>query len=134
MEFRRQCRPQRGGRIEKLDPYRQHEGRVDELPWPLDRETRSRTHYLIYKWRAEGRPITGWRHALATGIAVDLTLHPRDFNWSRRMNGAKGGKASVLSPRHFPIEKALAIRSRKADARRLSRRYEEAAGIAIWRV
>jgi hypothetical protein len=67
----------------------------------------------------------GWRHALATGIAVDLTLHPRDLNWSRRMNGAKGGKASVLSPRHFPIEKARAIRLRKAAARRLKRQYEE---------
>ena len=122
MEFRRQFRPRRGRRIEKLDPYRQHEGRVDELDWPRSREAPSLAHYLISKWRAEGRPVTVWRMALATGIAVDLTLHPRDSNWSRRMNGAE---ASVLSPRHFPIEKARAIRSRKADARRLRRRYEE---------
>jgi hypothetical protein len=63
--------------------------------------------------------------ALATGIAVDLTLLPRDSNWSRRMNGAKGGKASVLSPRHFPIEKARATRSRKAAAGRLKKRDDE---------
>jgi len=30
--------------------------------------------------------------ALAGCIAVDLTLHPRDSNWSRRMNVAKGEK------------------------------------------
>jgi len=126
MEFRRKFRPQRGRRIEKLDPYRQHEGRLDELPWPLDREAQSRTHYLISKWRAEGRPITGWRHALATGIAVDLTLHPRDLNWSRRMNGAKGGKASAISPRHFPIEKARLIRARRVKTRRLRKQYEKA--------
>ena len=122
MEFR----PRRGRRIEKLDPYRQHEGRLDELPWPLDREALSRTSDLISKWRAEGRAITGWRAALATGIAVGLTLYPRDSNWSRRMNGAKGGKASVMSPRHFPIERARLIRARRVAVRRLRKEYEEA--------
>jgi hypothetical protein len=82
-------------------------------------------YYLISKWRAEGRPITGWRAALATGIAVDLTLHPRDSNWSRRMNGAKGGKASVMSPRHFPIEKARANRLRKVALCRLRKCEQE---------
>jgi hypothetical protein len=44
---------------------------------------------------------------------------------SRRMNGAKGGKVSVASPPHFPIEKARLIRDRKAAQRQRRKQFEE---------
>ena len=122
MKTRSQRPRRRSRRIHKLDPYRQKESvPLEELPGSLRWKGQSWRHYLLSKWKAEGRPLTGWRLALANGIAKSLTLYPRDSSWSRRMNGAKGGKASVRSPRHFPIEKARLIRSRKAALRRLKK-------------
>jgi hypothetical protein len=63
--------------------------------------------------------------ALAEGIAVGLALHPHDSSWSRRMNGAKGGKASAQSPRHFPIERARQIKQFKMRRRREQAEYQE---------
>ncbi len=40
------------------------------------------------------------------------------------MNGAKGGKASVRSPEHFPIEKARAVHKARAAVYRKQREDE----------
>ena len=45
------------------------------------------------------------------------------------MNGAKGGKASVRSPEHFPIEKARAVHKARAAVYRKQREDEGEAGL-----
>jgi hypothetical protein len=41
------------------------------------------------------------------------------------MNAAKGGKASVRSPKHYPIEKARAVHEGRVAVRREPREAQE---------
>ena len=86
----------------------------EELRWPA----RMKLNEIIAKWKADGRRLTQPVIAIAYAIAAQLVLHPRDGAWGRRMLARRGGLASAQSPRHFPIEKARAVRERNARARR----------------